>query len=267
MASLETVLQFAGVAAEAAIIGLILFRRVYKTLPLFSSYLVWSFVADLGVVLLLGRFPSARISIYLASAIIDSIFMLCVLMEVSMSVLKPIRGWLPRWIILAVGLFVTLVGAVIWQFIRFPGFNSLPHAFQLIAHLQMTVSAVRVLFFLVLACFSQLLSIGWRDRELQIATGFGFYAIVSLSVALLHVNQGYSPELNSRYHLIDLLGTASYVCALFYWIVSFAQKVPERREFTPRMQNFLLAVAGNARATRMAMTGASKPDSDRPVPR
>lgn len=267
MVSLETVLQFAGLVAEATVIGLILFRRVYKTLPLFSAYLVWSFVLDLGVFLLQRRFPDASIRIYLVSAIIDAFFMLCVVVEVSMSVLRPIRAWLPRWAILVVGLLISVVGGLVWHFIRFPGFNNLPSAYQFIVHMQMTLSAVRILFFLVLACFSQLLSIGWRDRELQIATGFGFYAIVSLSVALLHVNQGYNPDLTNRYHLIDLLGAASYACALFYWVVCFAQEVPERREFTPQMQNFLLAVAGNARATRIAMTGSSKPDTDRPVHR
>ena len=267
MVSLDTVFQFAGFLAEAVIIGLLLFRRVYKTLPLFSAYLVWSFISDLTGYLLIRQFSAAGIHIYLASAIIDSIFMFCVLIEVSMSVLKPIRAWLPRWVILALGSAIILTGAVVWQFIRFPGFNDLPASYQFIVHLQMTVSALRVLFFLLLACSSQLLSIGWRDRELQIATGFGFYAIVSLSVALLHVNWGYAPELNRQYHVIDSLGSASYVCALFYWIFCFAQRVPERREFTPQMQNFLLAVAGNARAARVAMTHSSKSEPDRPVRR
>ncbi len=44
---------------------------------------------------------------------------------------------------------------------------------------------------------------------------------------------------------------------MVYWIVSFAQKVPERREFTPQMESFLLALAGHARGTRVAMTGSS----------
>ena len=266
MVSLDTVFQFAGFGAEAVIIGLILFRRVYKTLPLFSSYLVWSFISDLGGYLLMRHFSAAGIRIYLTSAIIDSIFMFCVLIEVSMSVLKPIRAWLPRWVILALGLLITLVGGVVWHFIRFQGFSDLPAAYQFIAHLQMTLSAVRILFFLVLACFSQLLSIGWRDRELQIATGFGFYAIVSLSVALLHLNQGYNPEFNHQYHLLDAAVGASYFCSLLYWIFCFAQPVPERREFTPQMESFLLAVAGNARATRIAMT-RSKAEPDRTLHR
>jgi hypothetical protein len=266
---LDTALQFAGFIAEAVIIGLLLYRRTYRTLPLFSVYLIWSFVSDLGGYLLINRFPTGAASIYLTSVIIDSVFMLCVLVEVSMSVLKPIRAWLPRWAIFAVTILIGLCGLAVWHFIKFPGFERLKaeHAFQVLAHLQLTVSAVRILFFLILASLSQLLSIGWRDREFQIASGFGFYSIVSLSVALLHMNLGAgTPELNHQYHQLDAAVAASYVCSLFYWIVCFAQKVPERREFTPKMQNFLLAVAGNARATRLAMT-ASKADSDRSLHR
>lgn len=45
--------------------------------------------------------------------------------------------------------------------------------------------------------------------------------------------------------------TAGYVCCLLYWAVAFAQKEAERREFTPQMQKFLLAVAGAARSARV----------------
>jgi len=38
--------------------------------------------------------------------------------------------------------------------------------------------------------------------------------------------------------------------------VSFAQKEAERREFSPQMQGLLLAVAGSARSTRIALTGS-----------
>lgn len=267
--TLDTALPFIGFVAEAVIIGLLLYRRIYKTLPLFSSYLIWSLINDLGGFLLIRRFPGSGFNVYLSSTIIDAIFVLCVLVEVSMSVLKPVQTWLPRWAILAVTLLIALSGLAIWHFIKFPGFERLQaeHQYQIIAHLQLTVSAVRVLFFLVLASLSQLLCIGWRDREFQIATGFGFYSITSLSVALLHMNLGAgTPELNRQYHLLDTAVGVSFLLSILYWIVCFALKVPERREFTPQMQNFLLVVAGNARATRMAMAG-SKPDSDRTLQR
>jgi hypothetical protein len=124
----------------------------------------------------------------------------------------------------------------------------------------MTSSALRILFFLILAACSQWLSIGWRDRELQIATGFGFFSLASLFVSFLHMNQGAT---TTPYHTAELMLTACYDCSIFYWIISFAQKVPERREFTPQMQNFLLAVAGSARNTRIALTDSSEAQTEK----
>jgi hypothetical protein len=63
--------------------------------------------------------------------------------------------------------------------------------------------------------------------------------------------------------VLDELAAGSYICSMVYLIVSFAQKVPERREFTPQMQSFLLAVAGSARATRMTMANSSETTSGR----
>jgi hypothetical protein len=116
-------------------------------------------------------------------------------------------------------------------------------------HLQETFSILRILFFLGLAGCSQLLSIGWRDRELQIATGLGFYSLVSLAVWMHHSGQATGPQ----YHLLDQMVSVSYVCSLAYWLVSFATKEAERREFTPQMQSLLLAMAGTARGARVAL--------------
>jgi hypothetical protein len=116
--------------------------------------------------------------------------------------------------------------------------------------LQQTPAILRAIFFLALAGFSQVLSIGWRDRELQIATGLGFYSIVSLAVTILHTHQltGTQP-----YHWLDVLAGVSYLAALGYWVYAFATQPAERREFTPQMRSMLLAVAGAARTTRVAL--------------
>jgi hypothetical protein len=72
-----------------------------------------------------------------------------------------------------------------------------------------------------------------------------------------------SATLNRQYHMLDEMVAGGYICSMVYLIVSFAQKVPERREFTPQMQSFLLAVAGNARTARMAMANSSETTSGR----
>jgi hypothetical protein len=262
--TLDTKLFLAGFVAEAAMVALIVFRRVYRTLPFFSCYMIWSLLQDAGAFYLIRRFPQQDMHIYLPAAILDSLFMFVVLVEISMSVLRPFRSSLSYKAIIAVGIIIALVGGAVWPFAKSPGFDQLLPGYQPIIHLQLTSAAVRILFFLALAACSQWLSIGWRDRELQVATGFGFYSLASLSAALFHKNQAVgNPTLNNQYHLVDLMVVASYVCSIAYWIVCFAQEVPERRKFTPQMQSFLLAVAGNAHATRLAMTDSESKNDRR----
>jgi len=100
-----------------------------------------------------------------------------------------------------------------------------------------------------------LLSIGWRDRELQVATGLGFYSIVSMAVTVLQSHQG----MGQQYVHLNQFVSASYVLSLAYWAFSFATKEAERREFTPQMQSFLLAMAGTARTTRIALAEPPTP--------
>lgn len=254
----DTLLLLLGIATEGVALALILYKRVFKTLPLFSAYIAWNLLNDAGASLLIHAFPAYGRQIYFASLLIDSAFMFCVLIELSMSVLRPIRALLSQWVFLAVAIVIGLLCAVIWPFAKSPGLEHTAPQFQVIIHLQLTLAVIRIVYFLLLAAGSQLLSIGWRDRELQVATGFGFYALISLSVAVFHMHQGPgNPALDDQFHMLDQMVAASYVCSMVYWSVSFLQKVPERREFTPQMQHLLLAVAGNARAARIAMRNES----------
>lgn len=255
----DTGLYLAGLALETAFTGVLFYRRVFRALPLFSSYILWSLINDAGSFYLLSHFSAQRIPIFFYVTVIDCAFVFCVLIELSMSVLRPVRSMLPRGAIVAVAVIFALTCAAIWPLASPPGLDQLHRSTsRMIFHLQMTFSALRILFFLALAACSQWLSIGWRNRELQIATGFGFFSLASLAAAFYHLNQMAG---STQYHMVDLMVAACYDCSIAYWIISFAQEVPERREFTPQMQSFLLAVAGSARSTRMALT-----DSDTKAP-
>lgn len=271
--TLDTAFIAIGLLLETAVLCLLLFRRVYKTLPLFSFYIAWSILNDIGLFSLLRQFPNSALRIFIVSASVDAAFMFCILLEISISVLKPIRNSLPRWTGLALAVLIACLCGVVWFFARPSGYNATPIS-GLLVHLQLTTAIVRVLFFVGLAASSQLLSLSWRDRELQIATGFGVYSFASLMVDLVLQNPALfsSSMMSSSHalqatHALQAVTGASYILSLVYWAFCFAQEVPERREFTPQMQNFLLAVAGNARATRMAMTASSKSESDRTIRR
>ena len=260
MTQADSLLSVGGIAAEALVVGLLLWRRAFRTLPIFSAYLAFSLVSDLGQYAITDRFPTATsFRFFLFGLAIDSLFQFGVLIELSQSIMRPLAKLLPRWTPIAVGALIALICAAIWPLAKTPASIDFSSQGRLLIHLQQTFSILRILFFLALAGCSQLLSIGWRDRELQIATGLGFFSMVSLSVSLVHTHQA----LTDSYHLLDQVVTASYICSLLYWAYCFAQQDAKRREFTPQMQNFLLAVAGTARSTRMSLVDSnSRNDRD-----
>jgi hypothetical protein len=249
--NIDNAIWLAATLAEGVVIALLFKRRMWRTLPLFCSYCVWDLSGNLAAHIMIHYTPAFHFHVYFVEAILDSALLFCVLVELAWSVLRPLRASLPRRALVLIGLLILVAGAAIWPFAALPG---LAHATSkeglLFTQLQQTASILRILFFLVLAGSSQLLSIGWRDRELQVATGFGLFSIVSLTVAVLQIHQTTA----SQYQYLDRIATASYIGCLAYWAFSFAQKEAKRREFTPQMQSFLLAVAGAARSTRIALT-------------
>jgi hypothetical protein len=216
-------------------------------------YCAWDLLSSVGAFVVLRFFPASYFTTYLVETVVGSVLEFGVLVELTWSVLRPLRASLPRGALLVVGGLILALGAAIWPFAFIPGFRHSPPAWHLLMHVQQTTSILRILFFLVLAGFGQMLSIGWRNRELQVATGLGFYSFVSLAVAMLHAHRTMGPQ----YKLLSQIEVAGYLCSLMYWVFSFSQKEAERKEFSPQMQNMLLAVAGAARTTRATLTNST----------
>ena len=260
MMGLDNTIWLVYVLAEALLIGLLIYKRAWRILPFFFAYCLWDLLSNWGNFAskhILGSNSFNYVATYLAATVIDSAFQFCILVELAWSVLRPIRSSISQRSLAILAVAVLAVGALIWPFSAPAGLAQYPLLLQLTAHLQQTVSIMRILFFLALAGCSQLLSIGWRDRELQVATGFGLYSLVSLGVAMLQARQIGAEQ----YSRLNELVIAAFLCSLLYWIFSFAQKEAPRRAFTPQMQSFLLAMAGAARANRSALAESSVAES------
>jgi len=256
MMSLDNILWLGYIFAEVAVVVLLVVRRAWRLLPLFCVYCAWDLLSNTGGYAsqhLLSSTFSNYLTTYLVQTVIDVVLQFCVLVELAWSVLRPIRSSLPRYSLLVIALVIVLVGVLIWPFAGLAGVAQYPANVQLVVHLQQTTSILRILLFLAMAGCSQLLSIGWRDRELQVATGLGVYSLVSVGVTMLQSHQSNG----AQYASLNQFVVGSFICSLIYWIVCFAQKEAERRDFTPQMQNLLLAVAGVARAERTALTSVS----------
>jgi len=250
--NLDTILGLSGVVAEAAVVVFALRARLFRLTPVFCCYLAWSLVADVALSIAAGHWGAGSVKyfhVYWVEMIVDSLFVFAVLVELEWAVLRPIRSSLPKQSILILAFLVLAAGAIIWPLARLALPPNLSPVGIIFVQLEQTIAALRVVFFIAMAGFSQLLSIGWRNRELQIATGLGFYSMFGLTIAIIHAHQ----SVGQAYHLLDAVGTASYICSLLYWIASFAQQEEERHEFTPQMRSFLLAVTGAARGTRISL--------------
>ena len=244
-----------GMAAEVTLILLLGKNRAYRNFPTFFLFMLWSLFSD-GFLYYVRAHSSSDFfyRVYEVQLVIDSLMIFALLVEVAWSVLRPIRSSLPRYSWVGIAALVLVGALLLWPIAGLTAPSELSSEGRTLFLLQQTPALMRAVFFLALAAFSQMLSIGWRDRELQIASGLGFYSIVSLAISMMHTHQAVSMP---SYHTLDVMGGISYLVALFYWVYAFATQAAERREFTPQMQSMLLAVAGAARNTRIALDDSS----------
>jgi hypothetical protein len=243
--------SLAGILAELLLVGLLLYKHVGRKLPVFLVYCCWALLSDVTAFVMRVYFPAGfGIGFYIGINVVDFALQLCVLVELAWSVLLPLQTYLSRKALPLIGAAVLAAGAALWPFAGLAGMEHTTPAWHFLMQLQQTASILRVSFFLLLAICSHLLSIGWRDRELQVATGFGFYSLVSLAVAVLNTHHATMTHFKDLYWAVAI----SFVCSLFYWVGSFARKEAERHEFTPQMRETLLALAGAVRVARANMT-------------
>lgn len=249
---IENALALLGIAAEAAFLVFMVRRRTYRLLPVFFSYIVWGVAGDSSVMLLRAIAPARNVDVWVVETFIDSLFQYAVLIELAWSILRPIRGSLPKGFLTGLSLLIAAALAIAWPFCTIKDPAGHPSAWMLALHAQRSFAVMRIVFFVVMSCFSQLLRIGWRDRELQVATGLGFYSLVSLAATMVHVHQAFG----DHYYYVELAVALSYLLSLLYWIFSFAQQDAPRRAMTPEMERLLVRMAGTMSRQRAALSQA-----------
>jgi hypothetical protein len=246
---MDSVLTGCVVVAEAVFVLLLAQRQVFRVLPAFFLFACWNLASEFIINGLEHLYPTAAFRIYEVSMVIDSAMIFAVLVELAWSVLKPVRSSLPKNFWIGIAVLIGLAGLLLWPVAGLTVPDNLTSTGGVFFRLQQTFAILRVVVFLGMVAFSQLLAIGWRNRELQIAAGLGFYSILSLAISIVHTHQA----VGSQYHWLDELGVVGYLSAVTYWVLAFATKEVERQEFSPQMTNFLLILGGTAKTSRVAL--------------
>ena len=248
---LANLLIIIGIVAQAAFIVVLVWRRTYRSLPVFFFYIVWGLASDSALLILRTLMHIRSLAPIEIEMYIDSLFQYLVLIELTWSILRPIQRSLPKGFLPGISLIIAAAAVLMWPLSGIKESLGYPWQLLIALHAQRSFAVLRILFFLALACCSQFLRIGWRDRELQVATGLGFYSLVSLAGTMVHSHQFYG----SRYFYVDLGIAWSYLLSLVYWVYNFAHQEAARREMTPEMNDFLLAMADVIHRQRVRLGG------------
>jgi hypothetical protein len=225
--------------------------RLYRCFPIFYAYIVFSSVVDLAVITHFRQISERGYAAgYFSDTLAEFLFQIGILIEVARNVVVPVRRSLPR---IAVPVFLgMLLGAVILAALL--SRNSEPAAIDrwshYVVHLGFAVAILRIAIFAGIAGFSQLLGIGWKNHVLQIATGFLVYSIAALTVELLHRITGFAD--NSLFHLQEQCRIVVWCMVLGYWSYSLSKIEGTRKEFSPKMAEFLVSLGETARIHRNA---------------
>ena len=232
--------------AEISLVVVLVVRRQYKTYPIFTLCVAFDSLGDLCVGILLASAPRhiAR-SVAFGLLPLEYLLDLCVLLELSWHVLRPVYSSLPRVALraFAIAMAMAILGGVVLAYHVGNTGNKIQ---DVKAPFDLMVGLLRMLIFAATVGFSQLLGIGWKNKVFQLATGLSFYSAADLIVSLAARYSGDNIKLES----LHVLAWTLEMC-FFLWV--FTTKEVRRREFSPQMEQFLVTLAGRAKDARTAL--------------
>jgi hypothetical protein len=227
--ALETIFWYVGLGLEFVLLGLLLRNGTYRSIPFFFAYVLWGALDDIVSLFLTSSTASeGYLQHYVLAMTLDALFELAVWVELGRAVLRHNRAKPPQPA-LALLLFA-LAAVLVWSMAQMSLWHSgVTLLRMLFVYLRQAHVIMMVAVLLTFVWLSGILGLRWAERELQIATGFGIYFMVSLTVYVLHTHVDFEP-LSRR---LDQIEVASHLGALLYWIISFLQ-------FDEKPQNFLV---------------------------
>jgi hypothetical protein len=220
--SIDLTLWLAGIIMDAVLLGLVVWRRVYRTLPVFFFYLVWCLSSE-PLLAVARQAPNAYLPATDLSMTVVALFQLAILAELGRVVVRHNHVSPPSRtvIVLLTALACVIAGSLNkWTF---PAGLSIFEWLNVV--LTQLFAVLRVVFLLTLVWWSSLLGLNWPTRELRIVTGLGFYIMAAFSIAILHTHN----MAGMQYHWLDQLLAAGYLWTLSYWILASTTKVAEQQ--------------------------------------
>ncbi len=246
----DAILSALSIGGALLLLAILLRRRLYRLFPIFTFFIFYSSISDLSLVVLFRHLSNnAYFAAYFADKVPEFLLQLGVLIEVGWNVFSPVKRSLPRASVYAFA-FTLILGTILALLLSL---HSSPAALTRwsgdFVQLTYSVAILRLVIFTGIACFSQMLGISWKNHVLQLATGFVAYSLGVLLIELTHRFLGGNDS--REFHVLGLLKIAVWCTALGYWSYTLVQKEAPRKEFSPKMMNFLVLISGANKSNRL----------------
>lgn len=207
-------LWFAHPVLQAGLVGILLWRKLYRIFPIFLSYVAFQIlVFALLFPLRSERFYTIFYYTFWTTTAISAILGFFVIHELFQDVFRPyhtlrdLGSVLFKWAALVMLLVAGVVAASTASATEEPLRTG-------IMTLQRSVRVVQCGLILFLLVFSRYLGTNWRQRSFGIALGFGAFA--SIELALVAINAATDNVFNQL--LSSLLNMAVYNVSILIWI-------------------------------------------------
>jgi hypothetical protein len=218
------VLWFAHPTLQASLVGIMLWRKIHRTFPVFFAYIVFQILVFAITFPLRGaRFYTVFFYVYWATTAISVILGFKVIHEVFLDVFRPyhtlrdLGSVLFKW----AGLVMLMVAGVVAASTASGTEDPLRTG---IMTLQSSVRVVQCGLVLFLLVFSRYLGTNWQQKSFGIALGFGSFAGVELSLVALNAstNDGLNRVLTS------FVNMTAYNITILVWVGYMLLKSPAR---------------------------------------
>jgi hypothetical protein len=250
---IDSVLLALSIAGKLSLLVILLQRGLFRIFPIFTTLIFWNALED-PILLLILYGPHHALSAYFQPAYfallsVDYLLEIAVLFEIGANVLQSVRKSLPKGILLVLGGVMVVVAIVALFVSTHANAANLAHP-RTVFVVDSTVAILRLVTFLLIAGFAQVLGLGWKHHVLQLASGFAFYAAVDLIVTSLQNRLHAGPEYAAQYQSLSRFLLAGYLCSMYYWCFTLIRKEAPRKEFSPQMAQLLVSISGDTKRQR-----------------
>jgi hypothetical protein len=247
LSDIDNVLWVASVIGEVALLGILIWRRIYRSFPVFFIWVSFIVLLEPTFFWLLHHTSATTYyKAYFALNFPQYLLEAGVLIEIAASVIQNVRRGLPKGILYAVAGSMVVIGMIGFAIAAQVNSSTLTHPRAFVVF-NTTMAILRLVTFLLLAAFSQVLGLGWKNHVLQLASGLAFYAAVTLIVEIAHSHLRAGPDYANQYYMLAHFRVCGYLCSLYYWCYSFARQEAPRKEFNSKMSELLVSLSGTTK--------------------